>query len=581
MKNKNIYFYLGLILSICILCYSSSLSNPFSNLDDQVQVTENPDIRDLDLEGIAKIFSSSYVGMYQPITTFFYAVIYHFWQLNPFAYHAFGLLLHLLNCILIFTLLRKFILNPMVILFLTAVFALHPMQVESVSWVSATSNLLFSLFFLLALIFYIGFQKNKKSWYYFFSLLFFIFSCLSKVSAVTFPLVLLLLDWVGNKQIKLTSVWNKIPFFAISFVFGLIAINTREDAGHLSDLSLDFSMFDRLFLVSSSILFYPFKLLVPSNLSAFYPYPQALSLTEYVSLPLLLGVGFFIIKFIGKYPLLFFGAAFYLITISVVLQLVPVGNQLTTDRYIYLPMLGLLLLLSVGLVQLEKWRKGITLPAFLILLPLGFLTYDRTKIWSDDTILWKDVLSKYPNVAQAWNNLGNLVLENGNAQQALMNYNKAIGIQPNYADAYSNRGVILSRMGRAKEAIRDFQQALDLRPHADAYFNLANELAKLGDYNLAINNYTKSIDLAPSADSYSNRAFAKLNLGKNNGAMLDLDSAIAINPTFANAYFLKGMLLIQLQRTIEACYNFNEAGKLGHQKARSAFEQFCIGKFEE
>lgn len=577
VKNKNIYIYLGLILTICILCYNNSLSNTFSNLDDQVQVTENPDIRDLDFKSIADIFSSSYVGMYQPITTFCYAVIYNSWKLTPFAYHAFSLLLHLFNCILVFALLRKFVENPIVVLFLTAVFALHPMQVESVAWISATSNLLFSFFFFLALIFYIIFQNSKKNWYYFFSLLFFIFSCFSKVTAVTFPLVLLLVDWFKNKEIKISSQWNKIPFFIISIIFGVIAMNTRKDAGHLSDLSLDFSIIDRLFLISYSILFYPFKLLIPSNFSAFYPYPQAISLMHYLSLPILLVVGFFIVRSIKKFPLLFFGAAFYMITISVVLQLIPVGNQLTTDRYIYLPMLGLLLMLSVALVQLEKWRKGITLPAFLLLVLFGFLTYERTKIWADDAILWKDVLGKYPNVAQAWNNLGNLVLKEGNMQQALMDYNKAIELQPNYADAYSNRGVILSQMGRTEQAVRDFEHALALRAHADAYFNLANELVKLGDYNSAIANYNESIVLTPHADSYSNRAFAKLRLGKNIEAVLDLDSAIDIDPNYAKAYFLKGMVLIQMQKRVEACYNFNEARKLGHQKAKEAFEQFCMG----
>src|SRR5690606_18603850 len=152
----------------------------------------------------------------------------------------------------------------------------------------------------------------RNKFHYFLTLLFFILSCLSKVTAVTFPVVIIFMDGYKNKNLKLSSFWNKAPFFVISIIFGLIAMNTREDAGHLSDLSLDFSLIDRVFLIAYSILFYPFKLLIPSKLSAFYPYPTLgsahggddfLPIIFYLSLPVLLIAGFFVVKSIKKFPL--------------------------------------------------------------------------------------------------------------------------------------------------------------------------------------------------------------------------------------------------------------------------------------
>ena len=178
-KSKS-FISLAAILFLCILVYASSLSHPFSNLDDQVQVTENPDIRELGWANIEKIFSSTYVGMYQPLTTLVNAVIYSFSQLNPFAYHLLALILHLLNSILVFVLLRKFLQDPAVSLLLTGIFCLHPMQVESVAWVSASSSLLFGFFYLLALWNYLRFREEENQMkYLFLSLLFFLLSCLS------------------------------------------------------------------------------------------------------------------------------------------------------------------------------------------------------------------------------------------------------------------------------------------------------------------------------------------------------------------------------------------------------------------
>lgn len=450
------------------------------------------------------------------------------------------------------------------------------MQVESVSWVSAFSNLCFTCFYLLSFSAYIKFKQKQQFQFYLFSLLAFLLSLLAKSSAVTLPLVLIAYDYFQNSKLKLKKQLNKIPLLALSLIFGIITLNSREAAGHLSDLSVSFDLFDRIFLVAYSILFYPFKFLLPLELSAFYPYPELqngfLPWIYYAALPALLALSFLIYRFREKRRL-WFGALFYLLSISVTLQLVPVGNQLTTDRYLYLPMIGLLLMIG-SLIKVSNQRK-IWFATAIIGFSLAAKTYDRTKVWANDQLIWEDVLEKHPQVAQAHNNLGSYLLRAGKAQQAFTHFNQAVKLKPYYADAYSNRGNLYSQMGKSQKAMADFNQALKLRPHADAYFNRANEKVKAGNLQAAIQDYTESIGLKPSADAFTNRAFAYLRLQQVDNAKADLQKAFQQNPNFAQAYFLKGMMAQQQNQTQTACAQFQKAAQLGHSKAKQALVQFC------
>ncbi|MEQ8908991.1 MAG: tetratricopeptide repeat protein [Vicingaceae bacterium] len=576
MKSARQYLLLFLLLLVSFFTYQDSFDHPFTYLDDQVQVVNNANIRSLDAESIKSIFSSTSVGMYQPLSTLLYAIIYQFDGINPWAYHFASWLLHLLNGLLIFRILRQLKFNFSISYFLSVIFLLHPMQVESVSWVSAFSNLCFTCFYLLSFSAYIKFKQKQQFQFYLFSLLAFLLSLLAKSSAVTLPLVLIAYDYFQNSKLKLKKQLNKIPLLALSLIFGIITLNSREAAGHLSDLSVSFDLFDRIFLVAYSILFYPFKFLLPLELSAFYPYPELqngfLPWIYYAALPALLALSFLIYRFREKRRL-WFGALFYLLSISVTLQLVPVGNQLTTDRYLYLPMIGLLLMIG-SLIKVSNQRK-IWFATAIIGFSLAAKTYDRTKVWANDQLIWEDVLEKHPQVAQAHNNLGSYLLRAGKAQQAFTHFNQAVKLKPYYADAYSNRGNLYSQMGKSQKAMADFNQALKLRPHADAYFNRANEKVKAGNLQAAIQDYTESIGLKPSADAFTNRAFAYLRLQQVDNAKADLQKAFQQNPNFAQAYFLKGMMAQQQNQTQTACAQFQKAAQLGHSKAKQALVQFC------
>ena len=573
MKRDLLFFII--LITACLSVYYDSLSFNFTYLDDQVQVVNNTAIQSISWENLKHIFSSTSVGMYQPITTLIYAFEYQINGLNPVVFGIFSLIFHIVNCLLVFQLLRKLGINGLLNYFLVSLFALHPMQVESIVWVSAFSNLVFSTFFLLSLIYFLSVENQQSKKQLGWSLIFFILACLSKSMAITLPVILVFYQLVSKRFGKINWI-QFIPFFVISIVFGLITIFSRESAGHLSDLSVQFDWIERIFLISYSVLFYPFKFLFPLELSVFYPYPELtngfLPWVYYLSFPLIILLFSLFWKNRKKLPLVF-GVGFYLIAISLVLQLIPVGNQLTTDRYIYLPMVGFLLILAHFLVKLNR---SILYILFIIPVAFAFKSHQRTTIWENDQLIWEDVIEKYPRVAQAHNNLGSYLLTKNQKSEAFKQFNLAIKYKPYYADAYSNRGNIYAQQGKVEQAISDFNDAVKLRPHADAYFNRANIYAQQGKVELALSDYSESLKIKKSADAFTNRAFVYLRIKSIDLALEDLNQAIALRPNFNRAYFLMGIAYQMKQNRPKACEAFATAIELGSENAKAAYRDYCL-----
>ena len=576
MKKKLLFFLFFTLLLFAV--YRQAIQFDFTHLDDYEQLVNKSEIKSVNYTNLKSIFQSTTVGMYQPLSSTIYMIIYAAFGLNPEAYHLTALLFHLFNGFLLFLFLKHFKIEQTLRFLLFAIFLFHPMQVESVAWVSAFSNLVFSCFFLSGILSYLAFKKKRKKSFYFLSLLLFLMACFSKATAVVFPMVLLLIDYYDEQKFRFKFLWNKLPFFTFSILFGIITVYSREAAGHLSDLSLSFSLVDRFFLIGYSVLFYPLKFLLPVNLSVFYPYPEItdgmLPVQYYLSAPIILLMLFFGWKNRHKKQLIF-GLAFYLICIAPVIQLIPLGNQLTTDRYIYLPMIGLLLLVASVIRKLGISSKIVYL-FFSIPLLLAFLSNQRVQIWESDQKIWSDVLKKYPKVAQAHNNLGSALLEEGNIQQALFHFNQAISLKSYYADAYVNKGNVLAQVGQSEQAIEQFNKAIQLRPHANAYFNRANEWSKKGEFKIAIEDYKQSIALKAGPDAYTNLAYAYVQLREMKKARKNLTEAIRLNPNYDQAYFIEGMSY-HLENKIElACRSFQIAIKKGNKNAEAAYKKLCL-----
>jgi len=572
LKENWIYFSLLLASSYIFL---PSLQFPFSNLDDYIQVVENPFLKKISFDAFRGIFSNTFVGMYQPMTTTVYLLIAQINGIDPFWFHIASLLTHLFNGFMAFNVLKHFCRKETAQIF-SILFIVHPLQVESVAWVSAYSNLLFSSFSLLSIEAYIKYCNTQGKRYYWMSLLFFIFATLSKSSAISLVLILPLLDLYFQVKFHFKKTLSYMPFVLVGLFFGIITILSRESAGHLSEMSQSFGFIDRIFIVARNFLYYPGKFIWPNYLSIFYPFPESgilLPLQYYLSFPILILIAYLIIKF-RTYTKLWFGVLFYLGTILLVVQIIPLGNQLTTDRYLYLPMIGLIIIISFFV---EKYLNSKQV-RFLIVLPILFslLSFQRIQLWENDGLLWRNVLKNHPDVAQAYNNLGSYLLKNGNSKEAFAHFEKATMLNPKYADAHSNLGNWYSENNQSDKAILQFNKAIDLRPHADAYFNRGNEYAKIKRFDLAIQDYSSSIALRPHEECFTNKAYSLIQLGNIATAQEELSIALDLNPNYGRALFLMGIINRMNQNLSKACNYFQRAMQLGDKNAKQAFSNYCL-----
>jgi len=417
--GKNQYQFYGIIIIlyiISIIVFSPVLKNGFiSTWDDSAYVIQNKLLHDLSWGGVVRIFKyddefQRLVNNYHPLTTFSLALNYQVSGLSPASYHLANMVVHGLNAVLVFLfvyLLSRRRFWPALVSGL--LFAIHPMHVESVAWISERKDVLYTFFFFAGLIVYLKYLEDQKLWKLGITLLLFFFSCLSKAMAVPFPLVLLLIDYLHHRRFSLKMLLEKIPFFILALFIGIMSV-------HLQSLTAinkfeTFTLYQRIMHASYGFITYIIKFVNPSGLSAFYPYP---AITTAGLLPLafrsapwiclaVAGLLTWAAAVKGEIPrTIVFGFLFYFITIALVLQFLSVGLAILADRYTYIPYVGLSFILGMitdhfirqrsALKYLGYALAGATLVMAMI---FSFITYERTKVWENDITLWSDVLQHY------------------------------------------------------------------------------------------------------------------------------------------------------------------------------------------
>jgi len=507
-ENPWPWFVLGGILLATFLVYFYATSYDFLYLwDDRLYITDNSHIKDLHWENIKLFFTRFYVGNYQPVTMLSYAMEYKTGAGNAAVFHLNNILLHLANTLLVFIIIKRMApKRPVVALITAAFFALHPMHVESVAWISERKDVLYSFFFLLALIKYTDYLQSRKIKSLVYTFAFFVLSCMSKSAAVILPLVMLLFDYYLNRKFDWKMVVEKLPFFAVSLLFGIVAIYSQKSSMH--DLAPMMSPVVRLSIVSWSFISYLFKAFIPLQLSAIYPYPavtgSTLPILYYFSVLCVAALLVFTVwsRRWGKEGV--FGMAFFIITIILVLQFFPVGAATMADRYTYIPYIGLFFILGKLVDYLmekvfaksKNSRRYMVIALVALLFSYSVISYARVAKWENDDALFSDVIDKYPTCSTAYLNRGF--------------YYKTYYADVLYVSDYANREIYL------KKAIRDFENvlkyALVKKENWKVYDNLGSVKGDLGDIDGAINDYTTSIQLNPrNRFSYLNRGVFYLN----------------------------------------------------------------------
>jgi len=570
----------GIVLIATALLYLPALDNGFTNWDDDRQVVANPVIRDLSPEGLRNIFSSFTVSLYQPLTSLVFAVQYRFFELDPRVYHTVNVLLHLANILLVYVLVRSLSQRTAIALIVAALFAIHPLQVEVVAWVSSLSILLSTLFYLGALIVYLTYTKSGRLWRLAVVWGLFLLALLAKSSAATLPLVLVVIDLYLGRRPARRVLLEKVPFVLLSIVFGVIAVYARGGASHLQDFALRYSLLERVCIVSYSCLWYVGKLLWPANLSVFYPFPSKpggwLPILFYLA-PLILAALAVGIWFSGRgRRLLAFAALFMVASLVLVIQVVPISELMVCDRYAYVPCIGLFFLVGTLIVRIASrgraWKTMTLVSLAVVAGLLGHATFERIEVWKDSLTLWNDVLSRRTDLWVAYLNRGLARAEAGRHAEAIADLDAALRLNPNSDLALNNRAGCHAYLGDWQAALRDFDGAILLKPKPDYLINRGIARRKMGNPAGAIEDFTAVIEAdRRNVRALSERADTHREAGNWTEAIADYESVLRLYPSHSHAALWLGAVQLQSGDTERAVTLLNRAIDLGCGDLGSAY----------
>ena len=606
--DKNIAFkptmMYALILSILIVAaYFKLFSANFISWDDGEVLVNNKDVHDFNLKAF---FTNYYVGNYAPMAMIGFAIDWLIFNGNAAGHHAMSLLFHILNGVLVYKLAELILKDNLKALVCALIFCFHPLQVETVAWVSAKNNLVYSVFFLLGLIHYSKFILNEIKKNYIYALLFFILSVLSKPSAICFPLVLVAIDYVLKVKVDFKSlIINKIPFIIVAVVLGVATIYTRTEDKFINQ-NHAYAIHERIGYAGYAILQYIYKFFIPMDLSVIYPYPQNKVLSIGIGYLILILLVFALYKlYKSSSKIIFFGLLFFIINLLLVLQFIPFGEVLTADRYMYLPIIGISIALLSIIPLKEKQMKimGITL-----MIVFGSLTFMRANVWKNSIALYSDIIKKYPHSYVALNSLGAEYMLNKNYDMASRYLNATVNENPNYYKGYYNRGLLYAQTNRMKNALQDFDKAISLNQYPKAYVARATAYYELKDFSKAIsdaetvlkkepNNPKANYVLANCYDDlnqldkalayynnvistnsenpiyYLRRAIVYGKQQQYQQCLQDLDASTNIDANYGEAYYWKGVVKVNMKQN--PCNDLKKAMDLGFTAAQQPLKTYC------
>jgi len=547
---------LGLV-AVTWAVFGQTLAHDFVNFDDHIYVYENPlVVKGLSTEGIVGAFTHTHALNWHPLTTLSHMLDCQLYGLNAGGHHLTNVILHTISVLLLFLVLSQMTGGLWRSAFVAALFAIHPLHVESVAWVAERKDVLSGVFFMLTLAAYSHYARAPSRSRYLLVALLFACGLMSKPMLVTLPFVLLLLDYwpldkfkdenseVGSRLRRL--VMEKIPFLALSTCSCLVTLFTQRQGPHAMD-QLPFLW--RLNNAFVSYLTYIWQMLWPVRLAVFYPHPNnRLPLVEVtVAIAFLIGVSLLVIRLRQSKPYLVTGWFWYLGMLVPVIGLIQVGEQAHADRYTYLPQIGLYIVIvwSIGDLLLEstsRVRRAIVgVAAAIIIVSLSARAFSQTSYWKNSETLWNHTLSVTSDNDVAHNNLGFLFLRSGELDKAISEFQTALDIRSRNTQRHYSLGAALiqNNMGNAfarkqlwNEAIGHLQEAARLRPdYADAYFNLGSVLFQQGRIDDAITQWRKALAIRPTdAEAHRNVASALRKQGNVKGAIAEYEQALNITP---------------------------------------------------
>ncbi len=602
------------LMIVTFLAYSQVLDYGFLNFDDNQYVTENIHItKGFNYADVVWALTESYASNWHPLTWFSHMLDFELYGLDPLGHHLTNLIFHIANVLLLFWVLLKMTGALWRSAFVAVLFALHPLNVESISWIAERKNVLSGFFFFLTLWAYIQYSEKKK--FYWLVFLFLAFGLMAKPMLVTLPFLLILLDFWPLKRLSLVGtsesgfietkslsilIIEKIPLFVLAVTSSIITYLTQRGGDAVRSTEFR-SFYSSTANALVSYIEYLEKMVWPRGLSVFYPHPGDSTSGWKVLLCglFLVIVTTLVLRGIRRFPYLTVGWFWYLGILVPVIGIVQVGEQAMADRYTYLPMIGIFICIAWGIPELIKNQKILSVLAGVFISFLILSTWGQVKYWENSITLFEHAIEvneiESPSFVIAYNNLGHALLNEkrfeeavtklkraieinphyskpqnnlGNAfselkkyDEAIQHYRQAIIIEPNYAEAFNNLANAFRQKGQQQEAIAYYKEAIRLNgEYGEAHFNLGIILSQQSQFEEAIRQYQKALKINPEfTQAHNNLASLLAQRGDVEGAIIHYRQAITIDPEFAKAHNNLGSILAGQGKFKEAILYFEKA----------------------
>jgi protein O-mannosyl-transferase len=545
---------------VVFLAFSPVLENGFTGYDDPDYVTQNPHVTTgLTLQNIAWAFSGAHASNWHPLTWLSHQLDCTLFGVNPAASHMVNLLLHMTNTVLLFLWLSGSAGFPYRSAFVALAFGIHPLHVESVAWIAERKDVFSTLFWMLTLLAYTWYTRKPGVGRYLAVTVFFSAGLLSKPMLVSLPVLLLLLDWWPLARTEKWSrlVWEKIPLAALAALSAAATIWAQRQGGSL--IALDRIPLElRVANAIVSYVRYIGKTSWPVNLAAFYPFPQVIPMWAVAgSAAVLILVTWFVLGARERQPWLAAGWGWYLLTLLPVIGLVQVGLQSMADRYMYVPLIGLLIAVAWEAASVPR----IQVVGVAVLAIWAALSWRQAHVWKDGMTLFTHAVEVTDDNFVAHDNLGVELDRFGRSDEALAQYRETLRIKPgdrngeqNLAQASFAKGQRLLEQGNLEGALAAFQEGLRYRPqNALAQMSFGVTLARLGRAAAAKKALEDSVSADPSnADAHYDLGLVQQALGDHRGALESYDAALHLRPGFGPAEAARAEALYNLRRYQEA-----------------------------
>jgi tetratricopeptide (TPR) repeat protein len=588
------------LIVIVWIAFGHAVGHEFVGYDDYSYVLHNPRVANgLTLDGIQWAFTHVYATNWHPLTTISHMLDCQLYGLQPWGHHLTNILLQAAAAVFLFLALRNLTGDLWPSLFVAAIFAVHPLRVESVAWVSERKDVLSGVFFMLTLWSYARYARGNapSSFWYVTVVVLFAFGLMCKQTLVTLPFVLLLLDYwplgrtqrsssgahanvVSQSQRRNRWSWlviEKVPLFALAAASCVATLLAQQEA---LDASLKPPLVERVGNALISYVIYLGQMIWPARLAVLYPYPKGnLNVPQVIlALLLLLIISAAVFVWRKKYPFLVTGWLWYLGMLVPMIGIVQVGSQVRADRYTYLPQIGLYLLIAWGAIELfHRWprsREILTVAAVLAVAALTAGSCFQSFHWRDTETLWRHAIATTPNNYIAHVNLAQALSQSGRFDEAIAECREALKIKPDFAAAHNNLGdaLIQGKPGGGSvagqnaldEAIGHYRAALQIKPDfMQARSNLGNVLLQKGQVDEAIAQFQKILEMDPHmAEAEFSLGQAFLQKREVNEAIAHYQKALEIDPDHAEARYSMGNAFVAEGKYSEAIANYEAAVRI-------------------